>query len=442
MAGFRTRAKKKHPSGVFRGSAPHAQKQKRSPAIGKIVACVVMLAALCVPAVFVNTIIGYLPALFFAVLIVLCYAYCRLCRRSFAYDELVGASSCMRGGAVDVRLRVRNASVLYVPRVDIDFAVHDLFGNVTGADHASIAVNPRADQDFSFALRFGHIGKFDVGLERLVIHDPLGLFEAEVSAMSACTITVTPRLREVDDVTLSDAAVKQVSEALRPSNNPGSDYCGVRDYVPGDPMKTIHWKLSARSEGYYTKLFEEQSDPSLDIYLDLSAPEYDAEQLMCVYDAAVETALSLEAYAHEQGLDTRLLFLDSKGEAAQFVLSAGSDFRDLMVRLPLVQVGSSKQFEQMLFKSGTALQSADNVAVCSANCTNEMVEALARISSTQRNVLMFALVPDEADESASARMRASMKALDAVGVYGYVVKNATEGTYPPVASRDAQGSLQ
>ena len=407
--------------------APRKRKERKgantaSRNVLRALLCVVLFAILCVPAVFVNSTIGYAPALFFAFMIVLCYAYCRICSRAFSFDELAKAASCVRGGSVDVLLRIRNASMLFAPRVDVDFAVHDLFGNETSADTATIAVNPRATQDFDFGLSFGHIGQFDVGLHRLVVHDPLGLFKRTIPVDSVCSITVTPRLHEVDDIPLSDAAVKQVSEALRSSNNPGSDYCGVRDYVPGDPMKLIHWKLSARSFSYYTKLYEEQSEPSLDIYLDVNAPDYDHETLMDIYDAALETSLSLEAYAQENGLETRMLFLNAQGDPEQFLLAPGSDFRDLMRQLPAITPASSDEFQRFLFKSGTSLQAADNIAVCSANVSEGMAEALIRIRGTQRNVLMFALMPSGLPEEQTQHNRASLRTLDNAGITTYQVK--------------------
>lgn len=397
-----------------------ALRKSRGRVIGRVIVCVIVLALLCVPAVFVNTVIGYAPALLFVFLVVLCFAYCRICRNAFSFDEMASAESCVRGTSVDMVLRMRNSSFLYVPRVDVEFSVRDLFGEITSTDRASLALNPHALQDFSFTLSFGHIGEFEVGLSQLVIHDPLGLFWASVPVDSTCSILVTPRLREVDDVPLSDAAVKQVSEALRPSALPGSDYCGVRDYAQGDPLKLIHWKLSARAQNYQTKLFEEQSDPSLDVYLDLSTPDYDHEMLMNIYDAALETALSLEAYAHEMGLDTRLVFLDRNDEVQQFVLAAGRDFRDLMRALPFVAVGSSAAFERLLFRQATALQSADNIAVCSAHCTSSMAEALAGVRATQRNVLMFALLPSRPQGSDDDAF-ASLKVLQNAGIMGYAV---------------------
>lgn len=186
-------------------------------------------------------------------------------------------------------------------------------------------------------------------------------------------------------------------------------------------MKLIHWKLSARNTSYFTKLFEEQSDPSLDIYLDLTAPDYDPETLMDIYDAAIETALSLEAHAHEKGLDTRLLYLGEEGKAQQFVLSPGSDFRDLIQRLPLVSQASSEPFEQLVHKNATTLQAADNIAICTANCTSGMAEALARVRSTQRTVLMFALVPTGIADQERANLLGSLRTLQNAGVYGYAV---------------------
>lgn len=422
-AAWKAIPKRKLPFGKKRSAQPDAATPGATPRrriVLRTFVCLALLAVLCIPAVFVNTILGYLPALFFILLVALCLAYCRICRRCFSFDEFARAESCVRGESVDVRLRIRNSSILFVPRVDVDFAIHDLFGNTSSSTRASIAVNPKADQDFSFSLSFGHIGQFSIGLEKLVIHDPLGLFEAQVPADSACTITVTPRLREVDDMPLSDTAAKQVSDALRPSTLPGSDYCGVRDYVPGDPMKLIHWKLSARGDTYYTKLYEEQSEPSLDIFLDLTAPEYDAEPLMDLYDAAIETALSLEAYAHEKGLETRVIFLNMQGEAEQFSLVRGSDFRNLMTRIPRISVASSEPFELLVRQHATTLRAADNIAVCSAHCTSGMAETLAQVRNTQRNALMFALAPIGASANTKA-IKQSLNTLRQAGVFCFLV---------------------
>jgi uncharacterized protein (DUF58 family) len=43
----------------------------------------------------------------------------------------------------------------------------------------------------------------------------------------------------------------------------------IRDYAPGDPLKRIHWKASARVGRLQTKVFEHTTSPDLAIFLDV-----------------------------------------------------------------------------------------------------------------------------------------------------------------------------
>ena len=384
--------------------------------VAKILACIVVFAVLCIPAVFVNTAIGYLPALFFLMLLALCFVYLRICARSLSSDALSGADSCVRGSTVGVLLRVRNAAPLLAPHVDVSFSISDLFGEDALVETSSIAIRPHDTEDFEFDLGFSHLGEFQVGLRELVVHDPSGLFSATIPGNDKHSVLVTPRLRELDVPPLSDTTVRQVTDALKSSYSSGEDYCGVRDYSPGDPMKLIHWKLSARTNDYFTKIFDTHADPSLDIYVNFSSPEYDSETLMSLYDVAVETALALAAYAYEHSMATRLVFLNGDGQADRFQLGHGVDLRDLMQRLPRIQVGESGLFCELLSERASSVHAADNIAVCSPYVDAALGTALARVRSTRRNVFMLAMVPSELDRQRRTEALASLRLLGDMGI--------------------------
>jgi uncharacterized protein (DUF58 family) len=61
------------------------------------------------------------------------------------------------------------------------------------------------------------------------------------------------------------------------------DFFGIDDYRSGDPLKSIHWKLSARHDGYKIKRQVQQMDPGL--LLDPDDFSGDLEQRLgqCVY---------------------------------------------------------------------------------------------------------------------------------------------------------------
>lgn len=422
MAGRRTRQRI---SGVPVQGAGSGRRRGRTAA--KAIACFAVLAVLVVPALYVNMVIGYLPALFFVLLVALSFLYVRICARGLVFDELAEADSCERGSSVKVLLRLRNALWLYIPRVDAAFTITDLFGNDSAVETASISIGPHCIRDFDFDLGFDHLGEFGIGLRELTVHDPLSLFTVSVPTSHEHSILVTPRLRRVRSLPLSDVSVQEVSDALHVSDASGTDYCGVREYVPGDPMKTIHWKLSARIDGYFTKVFEEHSDPGIDIFVNLFAPEgLSDEELMDVYDAAVEAALTLESYARCRGLNARLVFLNRYGEAEQLVFGPSSDFRTLMQRLPRISAHDPSAFNDLLVRQATSIHAADNIAVCSALLDPGLVETLVRVKGTQRSVSLFALLPDGLDAEQRREATAPLRVLDNAGIPAYALDNATD----------------
>src|SRR5580765_4346941 len=67
-------------------------------------------------------------------------------------------------------------------------------------------------------------------------------------------------------------AVEGFLSGLHPSPYFGSsvEYADHRPYTIGDEIRTIDWKLLAKTDKYYIKLFEEQTNLRCTILLDLS----------------------------------------------------------------------------------------------------------------------------------------------------------------------------
>lgn len=54
----------------------------------------------------------------------------------------------------------------------------------------------------------------------------------------------------------------------------GIDFCEVRHYIPGDDVKLIDWKTTAKTNTPYIKLFEEERELLVFLIIDLSASQY------------------------------------------------------------------------------------------------------------------------------------------------------------------------
>lgn len=107
-------------------------------------------------------------------------------------------------------------------------------------------------------------------IERVLVEagDPLGLFRRRLVAGPAAGALVLPRFTSLGAV----ARPREFEAALAvPRAGSGNEILGVREYQRGDPLRRIHWRLSARRGELVVREFEPPGVRVLTVLLD-SAP--------------------------------------------------------------------------------------------------------------------------------------------------------------------------
>ncbi len=81
----------------------------------------------------------------------------------------------------------------------------------------------------------------------------------------------------------------------------GLDFHEARRYVPGDPVRSIDWKITARLNSPHIKTFIEERQREIIIALDVSPSMHTGWQRLSKIEAAVEMAATLALSAVESG---------------------------------------------------------------------------------------------------------------------------------------------
>jgi uncharacterized protein (DUF58 family) len=138
---------------------------------------------------------------------------------------------------------------------------------------AAAGVVGAAGVEVGAALTTARRGVVEAAAQRLRVDDPAGLFWSERRLRDRELGAVLPlfaelnrerRLTEVEDATSS------------PRAGSGSELFGVREYRPGDPLRRIHWRLSAR-RATGSLVVREYEPPGLRTLLLVLDPEPSAE---------------------------------------------------------------------------------------------------------------------------------------------------------------------
>lgn len=254
-----------------------------------------------------------------------------------------GRRAVERGQSVPLSLTVRHFCLLPVRSVELSLYVPE----DEGAQEAiEIYAPPFVEKKYDCVFPCPHRGIYHVGLSALRVTDVFSLVTLRRGLRGKQSrLEVRPRTRRIAPIELRpvDAGPQHISRATEDNASPSD----VRQWVEGDALKKVHWKLTMKKRELMVRTYEESARPDTLILLDLSPLEAPLrKQALDIEDAACEMAASVALSQLQAGYPVRmpLLSKDPAEAVGQFPADAGR-FVDQLMR---VNFDSPYPYEQVL----------------------------------------------------------------------------------------------
>lgn len=240
-----------------------------------------------------------------AAAVVVAVAAVRLHRPDLAIVRWAHPSVLTVGDTGRVDLLIENRGSLRSPRVDLSEPVGT--ANSAHMTIAPLGVHERVTAGYRVPAT--RRGVLQVGPALLERRDLLGLAVRSHIAAGATDITVAPQTFELPMPSLGHGVLGRHLLALSQRVGPG-EFHSLRDYVPGDEPRSVHWKASARSEELKVRQHEAQGVRRCIVVLDRDGDAYPAPLTDAdadVFERAITAAGSLVISAERAGLTTRFV---------------------------------------------------------------------------------------------------------------------------------------
>lgn len=384
------------------------------------VAWLLVIAAAGLPAVFMNSVYGYLPVIFLLIAMAASAAGLFYVRNKMVTEASADDVSCERGSSVDIALKLVNNSFIFCPKASADMYISDLFGANDSVRHINFMLAGHEALDFGFGMDMSHIGLYTVGLEKIDIYGFFGVLKLSVPLSCRFTAAVTPRIRPLDEFHVVDEVLSEASMDTRITVAGGTDYTGVREYELGDPMKQIHWKLSAHSREYVTKLQESSRQQEFSVILDFAAESgSDSETMMDINDCLIETALSIidDISRHDAGYT--LLFCNRDKNIVRTVPMGRETDIDLIKSFSVITPSPDVLYPdgaQILQQESGARNRSTNVVIVTSRLTNELIQETLKVRRQKRMPELYFIVPASWSKREMQDASAPLRRLDVMEI--------------------------
>ena len=239
-------------------------------------------------------------------------------------------------------------------------------------ERLTLAEDSRGGQTVEIPFAAGHVGVSAVGVETLKVTDVFGLFEKTLHPRETFSeLLVLPRPFTLEPLVFAplDQGMGTMARATEDLSSPSD----VRAFQPGDAMKKVHWKLSARRQELMVRRFEEPILPESLILMCAKTPEGPSASL--IWDGLVETAASLLVRERECG-HTSTLPLHGRQPC---VIHSGMALQDGLERLARAEPDPGEKLEQLLAVESRRIRASGALAVVTADLTASAAQQLARL---------------------------------------------------------------
>ncbi|MBQ9718342.1 MAG: DUF58 domain-containing protein [Clostridia bacterium] len=148
---------------------------------------------------------------------------------------------------VEYELRIINASPFAYPFIEAIISVPQPDGVRCTEQSLTMSLAPMGSYIVNHTTSFKYRGTYEIGVRCLYISDFLGLFAIRLDVDIYNNVLVFPRKLNMNMKMATSATDIPNDSAKLVFSTEKAEIGNIREYIPGDSLKSIHWNLSSKS---------------------------------------------------------------------------------------------------------------------------------------------------------------------------------------------------
>ncbi|OYT31277.1 MAG: hypothetical protein B6U94_03725 [Thermofilum sp. ex4484_79] len=257
-----------------------------------------LFVLLCIGIFLLAILTGYYPLLVLSLPLILLISFSFIISPSIELDNLevkrkIDTTRLIVGEEIKVEVLLKNNSEkTYF--LEISDNIPPFVQVKNGTLRTFVMLNPGEEFKLGYTLRFPTRGHFDLGPLEVVLFDYLKIRFNKYSVGKPVTISVFPTFEDLKDFDIRPKRTGVWPGTITSKRSgQGTEFYGIREYIPGDEIRRINWKAYARLQRLVTNEFESERVTDVLIIVDTSGGEMLGAYASKMLEAEVNAAASL-----------------------------------------------------------------------------------------------------------------------------------------------------
>jgi len=248
-------------------------------------------------------------------------AYAFLVYNRFRIYQVIVSKNVVVGTPTDFYFTLQNEDSYSFSGVKVEFFSDFSYINDVEENY-EYELTPHSGTKKETVLICKYRGEYEVGIKNVIVEDYLRLFRFKFKNRETLKAIVYPRLEILDSLSGVDSLVYS-NESNR---NPEELDVLVREYVPGDDIRNINWKVSAHLGKPYVRGRIGTQTQSIGIIMDSCRYYPDPEEFLPLENKILEVSIAITHYYLSKGISASIQTFE--GAPKKYILQGVSSFED------------------------------------------------------------------------------------------------------------------
>lgn len=337
------------------------------------------------------------------------------------FVQQVTPDRAVKGEAVTLRLEIHNELFLPFAHLTMLYSTPDT--QYTGVERRfSASLLPRSREVLSASISCQYRGEYRMGFTRIEATDLFGLLRISYpfsifTSYQPAALLVYPMIRPILPGSLINREKEGPTDTNLARAEELSSIAEIRNFRDGDPLKRIHWKLSARNRKLLVKEFEGTLSADSVVLLDCTAHSFHGEAAAKFEDTLVECATAFCKRMTEDYQPITLIAYSS--ERTEIAGSAPVDFPAFYDTLARIRFRGDLSLASAIKLERTRLGNLGSLVIITQSPTDDLFEVLVTLSENDCRITLVTVLDNIVADERMIRMLGefSLRGIRAVTVF-------------------------